>query len=82
MTLPEKLKHKLLTPSQTDDDRDGWMDTICPFHHSSNGGGIKKLNTFSIHSPKFIPTLEQHVMIPSFMINALHAGLKFQQMTF
>ena len=34
----EKLKCKLLAPPWT------WMDrgnTICPFHHSSNGRGIK-----------------------------------------
>ena len=41
MPPPEKLKRKLLTQ-----DGDGWTDrgnTICPFHHSSNGGGIKEI---------------------------------------
>ena len=38
MAPPEKLKRKLLTPDADGDD--GQMDrgdTICPFHHSSNG---------------------------------------------
>ena len=46
MPPPEKLKRKLLTP---DADGDGRTDrqtdignTICLFHHSSNGGGIQK----------------------------------------
>ena len=40
LLTPEKLKSKLLTHSgmQTDTDRG---NTICPFHHSWNGGGIK-----------------------------------------
>ena len=45
MATHEKIKCKLLTP---DANRDGRTDrqtdrgyTICPFHHSSNGGGIK-----------------------------------------
>ena len=48
MSRPEKLKCKLLTPEA---DGDGWMDrgdTICPFHHSSNGGGITKLEKFGL----------------------------------
>ena len=52
MPLPEKLKHKLLTPvklqpklltpSRMQTETDGRMDrrnNICPFYHSSNGGG-------------------------------------------
>ena len=41
----EKLKRKLLTPSWMRTETDRWMDrgnSICPFHHSSNGRGIKK----------------------------------------
>ena len=40
----KKLKHKLLMSSQIWTEMDGQMDRdnlICPFHHSSNGGGIK-----------------------------------------
>ena len=55
MSPTEKLKYKLLKPEKlvkianaiSDADGDGRMDrgyTICPFHHSSNGGGINILS--------------------------------------
>ena len=38
---PEKLKRKLLIQMPTE--TDGWTgNTICPFHHSLNGRGMKK----------------------------------------
>ena len=42
LKMPEKLKRKLLTPSQTRAETDRG-NSICPFHHSSNGGPIKSL---------------------------------------
>ena len=36
----EKLKHKLLTPARTRTETDRG-NTICPFHYSLDGGGIK-----------------------------------------
>ena len=44
LLIPEKLKRKLLASSQMWRKTDGWTDrgnSICPFHHSLNGGGIK-----------------------------------------
>ena len=38
MPPPEKLKCKLLTPDAEGSETDRG-NTICPFHHSSNGGG-------------------------------------------
>ena len=38
---PENLKCKLLTPDVDGDGRTDSGNTICPFHYSSNGGGIK-----------------------------------------
>ena len=50
MLPPEKFKCKLLTPSRMQMAKDiQWMDkcnTICPFHHSSNGEGIKIIEQF------------------------------------
>ena len=46
---PEKVKRKLLTPSRMQTETDGQTDrgnTICPFHHSSKGGGIKKKQSY------------------------------------
>ena len=46
MPPPENFKRKLLTPDADGDGRtDGHTDrgnTICPFHHFSNGVGIKR----------------------------------------
>ena len=44
MPPPVKFKCKLLTPD-ADKDGDGQRDGqgICPFHHSSNGRGIKNI---------------------------------------
>ena len=44
LPTPEKLKHKLLTSSwrwTKMDERTDRGNIICPFHHFSNGGGIK-----------------------------------------
>ena len=38
---PEKLKPKLLKLDMDGDECTGKGDTIFPFHHSLNGGGIK-----------------------------------------
>ena len=47
MLPPEILKRKLL---KLDTDRNRWTDsgkTICPFHHSQNCRGIKKIQKTS-----------------------------------
>ena len=42
MPPPEKLRRKLLTPNADGDGRTDRGNTICPFHHSLNSGGIKQ----------------------------------------
>ena len=46
LLTPEKLKLKLLTPSRTGMETDRG-NTICLFHHSSNGGSINIINLLS-----------------------------------
>ena len=41
MPPPKKFKRKLPTPDADGDGRTDKGKTICPFHHSSNGRGIK-----------------------------------------
>ena len=60
MPPPKNLKHKLLMPSRKRTETGGGAggrtdgaggrtdrgNTICPFHHSSSGGGIIKIMVF------------------------------------
>ena len=54
MPLPEKYKCKLLMPDAYGDGRTDRGINICPFHHSSNGGGIKQ-GRFTDMSLLYIP---------------------------
>ena len=62
MPPPEKLKRKLLAPDADGDGRtDGQGNTLCPFRHSSNGGGIKiisrKADHLGLFSVNFHPAI-------------------------
>ena len=81
MSSPDKLKRILLTPSRTGTKTSGRTDrgnTICPFHHSSNSGGIK-INRMP-SAANLLSTLQPKLKVkPSISANILYNAYYYSQ---